>query len=124
MCRSNNPVAPSLDQPPSHFHLHPVQNQSVTVKFIWFDGGTECEHIYLYQCEAVTNKWALIFVTDTVNVPNSASPQIETFGEVFRTLSTSMIPNAVNFRVLIHMLQERMHQEGRDWRDIRQAAYQ
>ena len=77
----------------------------------------------LYQCETVTNKWVLIFVTDIITVPNSASPKIETFGEVFSTRSTLLTPNAVNFRVMILMLRWRMHQEGRDWRDIRQAAY-
>jgi hypothetical protein len=125
VCRSNNTVTPSLPRSaPSHFHLHPVQNQSVNVKCIWFDGGDGGGKHFLYQCETVTNKWVLICVTDNVNVPNSASPQIETCGKVFSTLSTSLTPDAVKFRVLIHTLQERIHQEGRDWRDIQQAAYQ
>jgi len=59
---------------------------------------------FLYQCETVTNRWVLIFVTDIVIVPNSVSSKIETCGEVFRTLSTSLTTNAVNFRILSHML--------------------
>jgi hypothetical protein len=66
---------------------------------------------FLYQCETVTNKRGLIFVTDIVIVPNPASTQIETYGEVFGTRSTSLTTIAVHFRVLNHVLRRGMHQE-------------
>lgn len=107
VCRPNNPAAPSLprtNQPPSHFSFYPVLNQSAAVKciLVWRWDGV-AKH-FLYQCETVTNRWVLIFVTDIVIVPNSVSSKIETCGEVFRTLSTSLTTNAVNFRILSHML--------------------